>query len=71
MATSRRWPILLEMEKTGAYSSVLWSYADALPSGTWYGRPIEGDVNGGLGCSDVGVDLPPGPNDQNATPPPK
>jgi hypothetical protein len=39
MQTSRTWPILLELQKDGAYPQVLWMYADALggkplPKGT-------------------------------------
>jgi hypothetical protein len=29
-----------------------------MPSGRWYGRPLAGDVNPGLGCSALGVTLP-------------
>ena len=35
MATSRTWPILLEMQRDGAYPDVLWMYADALD-----GKPL-------------------------------
>jgi hypothetical protein len=57
MATARHWPILKEMAKRGAYPQVLLAYAAAMPSGTWYGRPLIGDVNEGLGCDVLGVDL--------------
>ena len=30
MATSHRWPILLEMDEGGAYPEVLWDLADAM-----------------------------------------
>jgi hypothetical protein len=29
-----------------------------MPSGEWYGRPLVGDVNSGLGCDALGVKLP-------------
>jgi hypothetical protein len=51
MATARRWPVLKQMSRTGDWPSVLIGYAKAMPSGRWYGRPILGDVNSGLGCS--------------------
>lgn len=57
MSTSKEWPILKKMNRVGGYSWVLWEYAEAMPKGTWYGRPLEGDVELGLGCSDMGVDL--------------
>jgi hypothetical protein len=28
-----------------------------MPSGDWYGRPLAGDVNSGLGCASLGVKL--------------
>jgi hypothetical protein len=28
-----------------------------MPSGRWHGRPLEGDVNTGLGCPALGVPL--------------
>ncbi|HMJ96901.1 MAG TPA: hypothetical protein VK486_13670 [Thermoleophilaceae bacterium] len=58
MATAKGWPILNEMAKEGAYPEVLMEYAAAMPSGDWYGRPLTGDVNSGLGCDSLGVDLP-------------
>jgi hypothetical protein len=58
MATAEHWPILKEMAKDGAYPDVLLDYARAMPSGRWYGRPLIGDVNQGLGCDTLGVDLP-------------
>jgi hypothetical protein len=51
MATARHWPVLKQMSRTGDWPSVLIGYAKAMPSGRWYGRPILGDVNSGLGCS--------------------
>jgi hypothetical protein len=58
MATARGWPVLHEMEKQGGYPDVLYEYAAAMPSGEWYGRPLTGDVNSGLGCDSLGVKLP-------------
>jgi hypothetical protein len=58
MATAKDWPILKEMTKEGAYPEVLLDFAAAMPSGEWYGRPLAPDVNSGLGCDNLGVDLP-------------
>ena len=58
LATAKQWPILREMAKQGDYPDVLQEYAAAMPSGDWYGRPLTGDVESGLGCSRLGVDLP-------------
>jgi hypothetical protein len=58
MATATGWPVLHEMEKAGAYPEVLYEYAAAMPDGTWHGRPLTGDVDSGLGCDGLGVDLP-------------
>jgi hypothetical protein len=57
MATAKDWPILDEMTRDGDYPDVLLEYAAAMPSGQWYGRPLLGDVNSGLGCNTLGVDL--------------
>jgi hypothetical protein len=57
MATAKDWPVLKDMAKHGAYPQVLTDYAKAMPSGTWYGRPLVGDADQGLGCSDLGVPL--------------
>lgn len=57
MATAPSWPILQEMRSQGAYPEVLDDYAKAMPSGTWYGRPLESDADSGLGCSYLGVPL--------------
>jgi hypothetical protein len=46
-----------ELAKHGGYPEVLIEYAAAMPSGTWYGRPLLGDVESGLGCRARGVDL--------------
>jgi hypothetical protein len=58
MSTAKDWPILEEMTKEGQYPQVLLEFAAAMPSGEWYGRPLAGDVNSGLGCESLGVDLP-------------
>jgi len=57
MATAKTWPILLEMAESGAYPDVLQRFAAAMPSGRWHDRPLEGDVNTGLGCPALGVPL--------------
>jgi hypothetical protein len=57
MATARSWPILREMSRTGAYPEVLEGYAAAMRAGTWYGRPLEGDADEGLGCASLGIRL--------------
>ncbi|MGH2858674.1 MAG: hypothetical protein ACRDMJ_14465 [Solirubrobacteraceae bacterium] len=36
---------------------MLIGYARAMPKGTWFGRPLAGDVDTGLGCSEWGVHL--------------
>jgi hypothetical protein len=51
MATAPRWPILREMARQGGWSQILIGFAHAMPRGSWYGRPLVGDVNSGLGCS--------------------
>lgn len=58
METAKRWPILREMSSAGGYPEVLLEYVGAMPSGLWYGRPLLGDVDSGLGCSQLGVKLP-------------
>jgi hypothetical protein len=57
LGTAKDWPILREMSKEGGYPEVLQEYAAAMPSGRWYGRPLEGDVNSGLGCPRFGIRL--------------
>jgi hypothetical protein len=57
LATAKRWPVMKEMAKQGGYPDVLSEFAAAMPSGDWYGRPLEGDVNSGLGCDTLGVKL--------------
>lgn len=46
LATSHRWPILLELEPVGDYPEVLWEYADE----TAAGKSVDG-YRAGLGCS--------------------
>jgi hypothetical protein len=71
MATAKDWPILQEMSKSGAYPQVLEQMAAAMPSGRWYGRPLEGDVNSGLGCPALGIPLTvPGSTPGGPTPMP-
>lgn len=54
MATSHRWPILLEMKEEGAYPEVLWDLADAMASDgiVMGGKPltIEESYADALGC---------------------
>jgi hypothetical protein len=57
MATAKHWPILREMSRSGAYPEVLEDYAAAMRKGNWYGRPLEGVANEGLGCSSLGIKL--------------
>jgi hypothetical protein len=57
MSKAKDWPILREMAENGAYPWVLERYAEAMPSGDWHGRPLEADVNSGLGCPALGVPL--------------
>jgi hypothetical protein len=58
LTTARDWPILKEMAKDGAYPQVLFELVAAMPSGKWFGRPLIGAVNEGLGCATFGVELP-------------
>jgi hypothetical protein len=57
MATAKRWPVLREMSRSGAYPEVLEEFAAAMRKGTWSGRPLEGDADEGLGCASLGVKL--------------
>ncbi len=45
LATSRRWPVLLNMDQDGDYPQVVWDYSDEVNAG----RVPEG-YRGGLGC---------------------
>jgi hypothetical protein len=58
MATAKHWPVLAQMTKQGDYPEVLIAFAKAMPSGRWYGRPLLGDVDPGLGCAALDVKLP-------------
>ena len=57
MATAKDWPILQEMAESGAYPWVIERFSEAMPSGIWHGRPLEGDVDSGLGCPALGIPL--------------
>lgn len=57
LASAKDWPVLEQMASSGAYGDVLEGYAAAMTKGTWAGRPLEGDVNSGLGCPALGVPL--------------
>jgi hypothetical protein len=47
MDSSRHWAILHEMTKSGAWSPVLWQFADQLD----HGRLDRGNAASGLGCT--------------------
>ena len=53
-STARNWSILIEMTESGAYSEVLWEYADALADdGTFVGGvllTVEESYQNALGC---------------------
>ncbi len=57
MATAKRWPVAKEMAKSGAYPQVLERLVAAMPSGSYYGRPLEGDADPALGCPQLGIPL--------------
>ena len=52
MRTAKDWKILDEMRDQGGWTQVLLGYAKTMqrPDGLWYGRPLMGDVQSGLGC---------------------
>jgi len=62
MATSRRWPILREMAKDGAYPLTIWQLAKEMPSGVWihtgHRHPLLPRAEG-LGCARLGLPLLP------------
>jgi hypothetical protein len=62
MATSRRWPILREMAKDGAYPETIWQLAEEMPSGVWvhtgHRHPLLPRAEG-LGCARLGLPLLP------------
>jgi hypothetical protein len=64
LAGAENWPVMREMETEDAYPQVLNEYAAAMPSGQWYGRPLLGEVESGLGCAADGVPLVGGPATQ-------
>jgi hypothetical protein len=39
------------MARQGDWPEILIAYTKAMRTDRWYGRPLEGDVNSGLGCS--------------------
>ncbi|HSK48921.1 MAG TPA: hypothetical protein VK889_00350 [Solirubrobacterales bacterium] len=62
MASSKRWPILHEMEKEGAYPDLIWQLAAAMPSGYWEGGPHKWRLlpkAEGLGCARWGMPVLP------------
>ena len=62
MATSRRWPILREMNADGDYPEVVWEIAAAMPQGYWewagHRRRLLPHAEG-LGCARIGLPLLP------------
>lgn len=62
MASAKRWPILREMAKDGAYPEVIWELAADMPSGVWewFGRrrPLLPRAEG-LGCARWGIPVLP------------
>jgi len=67
MATSRRWPILREMAKDGAYPETIWELAAEMPSGHWewagHVHPLLPRAEG-LGCARWGIPVLPPENPQ-------
>jgi len=62
MATSKRWPILHEMAKGGAYPNVIWELAAEMPRGYWDWRGHKRRLlphAEGLGCARWGLPLLP------------
>ena len=61
MATSHRWPILLEMNEEGDYPEVLWDLADAMATDglVMGGKPltIEESYASSLGCGSLAASL--------------
>ena len=41
-----------------AENFLVLDYVGAMSSGDWYGRPLIGELDDGLGCDTLGVDLP-------------
>jgi hypothetical protein len=60
MATAKRWPILHEMAKDGAYPELVWQLAAAMPSGEWPPRGWRLLPHAeGLGCARHGIPVLP------------
>src|SRR6185312_1197185 len=62
MATAKRWPILREMAKDGAYPQTIWELAAAMPSGVWERGPHRWRLlprAEGLGCARWGMPVLP------------
>ncbi len=57
MTIAKDWPIFEEMSRSGAYPEILLRLVEAMPSGRWYGRPLEGDVDSALGSPAGGIPL--------------
>ena len=62
MATSKRWPILREMARDGAYSNTIWQLAEEMPRGYWdfrgHRRRLLAHAES-LGCARLGLPLLP------------
>jgi hypothetical protein len=62
MATAKRWPILHEMAKDGAYPETIWELAREMPSGYWewngHRHPLLPRAEG-LGCARWGIPVLP------------
>ena len=62
MATAKRWPILHEMAKDGAYPEAVWELAREMPSGYWewngHRHPLLPRAEG-LGCARWGIPVLP------------
>ncbi|HEY3552306.1 MAG TPA: hypothetical protein VGK66_01335 [Solirubrobacterales bacterium] len=62
MATSRRWPILREMAKDGAFPETIWQLAAEMSSGVWewagHRHPLLPRAEA-LGCARLGLPLLP------------
>lgn len=62
MATAKRWPILHEMAKDGAYPEMVWELAAAMPSGVWRWHSYTWRLlphAEGLGCARWGIPVLP------------
>ncbi len=60
MATSKRWPILREMSKDGAYLNTIWQLAAEMPQGYWDFRGKQRRLLAhaeSLGCARLGLPL--------------